>query len=187
MGGRWAWYERLIWPLSAGHSVGAHQLGLGKVGREEEWQGNCVKRLALRTRNRRGRRGERVFSGVSGRQRATKQHRVALCSGQRRRRQSSCRVSTITILAGEDCSTLCPCAFPIICSQLGPRPTAAATRGARRACATVCCDWKRLPEGGWRLSIGWPVKCGPRRGTNALSRFWVPERFVALSLSLTSS
>ena len=79
----------------------ASELGLGNGGRRRRAARKQVQRLAVRTRSRRGQRGERVFAGVSGRQRATKQHRVALCSGQetaRCGRQSACRVSTTAIL-----------------------------------------------------------------------------------------
>ena len=39
-------------------------------------------------------------------------------------------------------------------------------------------------KAGWRLSIGWPVKCGQRRGRNALSDCWCRRESL---LSPTSS
>ena len=189
MGGRWAWYERLIWPLSAGHSVGAHQLGLGKVGREEEWQGNSDSETgsahAQSSRaTRRARLLRRFWTSASDKT-------TPCCSLQRTedgganlrvvfRRSPSLLVKTVPLFVRV--------LFPSFALSSEPRPTAAATRGAGRACASLfVAAGSVCQKAGWRLLIGWPVKCGPRRGTNALSRFWVPERFVALSLSLTSS
>ena len=76
--------------------------------------------------------------------------------------------------------TVCRVLFPISCSQLGARP-AAATRGARRACATACCDWKRLPKG-WLAALN---RLGRQMWTTKRHEtpfpILVPERAVALT------
>ena len=119
----------------------------------------------MRTCDRRGRRGERVFAGVSGRQRATKQHRVALL--QRAETANSLGVLVpicvsclddrhpwVLLVKTVPLEHHLSCAFPwrFSCSQLGAWPAAAATREARRARATVCCDWECLQEG-WLTAL----------------------------------
>ena len=148
---------------SAGHSVGAHH-----GGGAGPWQWlerrraarKQIQRLAVRTRIRRGQRGERVFAGVSCRQRATKTTTVLLfCSGQ----ETAWCGSPICVSCLDDYRPLVllktvplfvVCFFPSVDAQLGARP-AAATRGAGLARAPLfVATGSVCRKAGWRLSIG---------------------------------
>ena len=80
----------------------AEELALGNGWRRRRAARKQIQRLAVCTRNRRGRRGVRVFASVSCRQRATKTTTVLLFAAGKRWhgtvRQSACRAWTIAIL-----------------------------------------------------------------------------------------
>ena len=100
-------------------TAGSWAVAMAGGGEEEEQENRSSETWQCARAIVEGDEGERVFAGVSGRQRATKQHRVTFCSGQRRQThlecwcQSACRVrmsrrSLSLGVAGEDCSTRTP-------------------------------------------------------------------------------
>ena len=162
----------------------------GELGLDNSWRRAVrkqIQRLAVRTRNRRKRRGERVFAGVSGRQRVTKT--TQCCSLQRAR---DCKVRAPIFVSCLDdrhpCVLLVAVPLFVVCFShqlLSARSPASSSRTRSSTSARHCL--LRLEASARRLAGGcqsaWPSNVDHDEA-ETLFLIFVPERAVALTVEL---
>ena len=158
------------------------ELGIGNGWKRRRATRKQVQRLAVRTRNRGGRSRRARLRQRFWPSASDKTTTVLLFAAGRETARCGAPVCVSCLDRSSFALLVETVPFFVVCFShrlLSTRSPASSshTRGARRARAPLfVATGSVCKKVSWRLSIGWPVKCGPRRGRNVLSDFCAGER-----------